>query len=151
MRPRGRLTALVVAMIACGCSVVPLPRSVPVRDQSAREQAWDIKNCRAEAGYRTGYSPTDSPLGNFFQRVFFWGTAGAAVGGLITGLPATVTSTASEGLIAGAGAGGIAGTVGSLGGQARFERAWVACMEEHGYALVPRQADEASLTPTLPR
>ncbi len=97
-----------------------------------------MKDCQAEAGYRTGYSPTDSPLANFFQKVFFWGTAGAAVGGLITGLPASVSSQASEGLIAGAGAGGITGTALSWSGQTRFERAWAACMESRGYTIVPR-------------
>ena len=74
--------------------------------QSAADQDWDIKDCQAEAGYRTGYSPTDSPLANVMQRLFFFGTAGASLGGLVTGFPATVESQATEGLIAGAGAGG---------------------------------------------
>jgi hypothetical protein len=151
--------ALVAALLVCGCSVVPLPQAVAVRDQNAREHAWDIKDCQAEAGYRTGYSSTDSPLANFFQRVFFWGTAGAAVGGLITGLPASVTSTASEGLIAGAGAGGVAGTLQSWSGQRRFERAWIACMEARGYTVAPREerpqslptSDEGSSTWAHPR
>ena len=137
MRRRLTRIAALVALLT-GCSVVPLPKTAATQGQSARDQDWDVRDCQAEAGYRAGYSPTDSPLGNFFQKVFFWGTAGAAVGGLITGLPASVASQASEGLIAGAGAGGITGTVKSWSGQTRFERAWVACMESRGYTVVPR-------------
>jgi hypothetical protein len=144
--------AVVLAMLVSGCSVVPLPRAVAGRDQTVREQAWDLKDCQAEAGYRTGYSPGDSPLANVFQKVFFWGTAGAAIGGLIDGMPVAVTSTASEGLIAGAGAGGIAGTMLSWSGHTRFERAWTACMTARGYTVeaVSRAADGV-LTPTHSR
>jgi hypothetical protein len=120
-----------------GCSVVALPQTIAVRGQGSREQAWDVTDCQAEAGYQTRYSPTDSPLANLFQKVFFWGTAGAAVGGLVTGLPAGEASMATEGLIAGAGAGGIAGTIESISGQTRFERAWTACVEARGYTIVP--------------
>lgn len=144
MRPRlARIVALASVALMTGCSVVPLPKATATRGQSPRDQDWDVKDCQAEAGYQAGYSPTDSPLGNFFQKVFFWGTAGAAVGGLITGLPAAVSSQASEGLIAGAGAGGITGTVQSWSGQRRFERGWVACMESRGYAVVPRASQSS--------
>jgi len=142
--PLARIAALASAALLAGCSVVPLPKSTAARGQSPRDQDWDVKDCQAEAGYRTGYSPTDSPLANFFQKVFFWGTAGAAVGGLITGLPASVSSQASEGLIAGAGAGGITGNALSWSGQTRFERAWAACMESRGYTVAPRDEGEQS-------
>ena len=79
-----------------------------------------MKDCQAEAGYTTHYSPTDSPLGNLFQKVFFWGTAGAALGGTIDGFPVIVdASTASAGLIAGASAGGVTGAALSASGQSR--------------------------------
>jgi hypothetical protein len=143
------IAALASVALVAGCSVVPLPKSIAAQGQSPRDQDWDIKDCQAEAGYQTGYSPTDSPLGNFFQKVFFWGGAGASLGGLITGLPASVTaSQASEGLIAGAGAGGITGTIQSWSGQSRFERAWVACMQSRGYTIVPRE--EAEKSPSVP-
>jgi len=148
--PLARIVALAAAALLAGCSVVPLPKSTAARGQSPRDQDWDVKDCQAEAGYRTGYSPTDSPLANFFQKVFFWGTAGAAVGGLITGLPASVSSQASEGLIAGAGAGGITGTALSWSGQTRFERAWGACMESRGYTVVPRDEGEQSRSAPKP-
>jgi len=148
--PLARIAALASAALLAGCSVVPLPKSTAARGQSPRDQDWDVKDCQAEAGYRTGYSPTDSPLANFFQKVFFWGTAGAAVGGLITGLPASVSSQASEGLIAGAGAGGITGTALSWSGQTRFERAWGACMESRGYTVVPRDEGEQSRSAPKP-
>jgi len=45
-------------------------------------------------------------------------------------------SSASEGLIAGSGAGVIAAGVLGIGGRSRFERAWIACMESRGYAIV---------------
>jgi hypothetical protein len=128
--------------------VVPLPASTPLRGQGSLEQDWDVKNCQAEAGYQTRYSPGDSPFANLVQRVFFWGTSGAAVGGLVTGLPASTASQASEGLIAGAGAGGITGTLLSASGQARFERAWVACMTAHGYEVTPRAG--CARRPTAP-
>ena len=148
--PLARIAALASAALLAGCTVVPLPKSTAARGQSPRDQDWDVKDCQAEAGYRTGYSPTDSPLANFFQKVFFWGTAGAAVGGLITGLPASVSSQASEGLIAGAGAGGITGTALSWSGQTRFERAWGACMESRGYTVVPRDEGEQSRSAPKP-
>jgi len=148
--PLARIAALASAALLAGCSVVPLPKSTAARGQSPRDQDWDVKDCQAEAGYRTGYSPTDSPLANFFQKVFFWGTAGAAVGRLITGLPASVSSQASEGLIAGAGAGGITGTALSWSGQTRFERAWGACMESRGYTVVPRDEGEQSRSAPKP-
>ncbi len=148
--PLARIAALASAALLAGCSVVPLPKSTAARGQSPRDQDWDVKDCQAEAGYRTGYSPTDSPLANFFQKVFFWGTAGAAVGGLITGLPASVSSQASEGLIAGAGAGGITGTALSWSGQTRFERAWGACMESRGYTVVLRDEGEQSRSAPKP-
>ena len=55
-----------------------------------------MKDCQAEAGYRTHYSPTDSPLGNLFQKLFFWGTAGAALGGTIDGFPGIVDAEHGE-------------------------------------------------------
>lgn len=138
MTRRVSAACLVAAAVLSGCSVAsvaPLPQAVAARDQSDRERAWDVWNCKAEAGYDTGYNPTDSPLANFVQKVFFWGTAGAAFGGLITGFPTSVASTASDGLIAGASAGGVTGALVGFGSEARFERAWVACMEAHGYAV----------------
>jgi hypothetical protein len=137
------LLALLVAAALAGCSVVPLPASTALRGQGAREHEWDVQNCQAEAAYQAHYSPTDSPLANWFQKVFFWGTAGASLGGLITGFPSVVASSgastagsqATEGLIAGAGAGGITGTLDSVSGHERFARAWGECMSAHGYAV----------------
>ena len=142
-RASGLTAALVVACSwAAGCSVVPLPVSFAERGQQTREHYWDVSNCAAEASYQTGYNPSDSPMANWFQKMFFWGTAGAALGGLITGIPSTICGPATDGLIAGAGAGGIAGTVQSLSGHERFERAWTACMQAHGYTVAPRAAAE---------
>jgi hypothetical protein len=147
---RRELAGLGLALLLAGCSaaavasvtslgsVTPLPRVTALRGQSARDQAWDINDCQAEAGYQTSYSPADSPLGNLSQKLFFGGTAGAALGGVVGGLPATVgSSEASTGLIAGASAGAAAGAALGLSGQARYERAWAACIEARGYAIVP--------------
>ena len=144
------VAALGLGALLAGCSVVPLPRMTAAESQSAREQEWDTKDCQAEAGEHTSYSPTDSPLGNFVQKLFFWGTAGASVGGLVTGLPTSVSSQASEGLIAGAGAGGIVGATRSMSGQTRFEHAWVACMEARGYAGPSREQLEQSTSDVSP-
>jgi len=142
---RAALAGLAALLAGCSlASVAPLPAVTALRGQSPRDRDWDVTDCQAEAGNRAGYSPSDSPLANFFQRVFFWGTAGAALGGLVTGLPASVSSQASEGLIAGAGAGGITGGIRSWSGQTRFERTWVACMEARGYAVTPGAPPEQS-------
>jgi hypothetical protein len=140
------ITVLLVTALLSGCSVVPLPKTVGARDQSRREQQWDIADCKAEMGYQTGYSPTDSPLANWFQRLFFWSAAGAATGGTIMLFPAAagasvtgatfISSPIGEAIVAGAGAGAITGTMLSLSGQPRFERAWIACMESRGYTIV---------------
>ncbi len=148
VRPRLRVIAFLgLVAFVTGCSVVPLPKTMAGRGQTPRDQEWDVKDCQTEMGYQTGYSPKDSPLANWFQRMFFWATTGAAVGGTVMLFPAaagasvfspTVTSPASEAVIAGAGAGGITGTALSWSGQKRFERAWVACMESRGYTIAPR-------------
>jgi hypothetical protein len=146
----GAVIAVAAAALLAGCasgsleplrllgSVTRLPPVVALENQSASDQEWDVKDCQAEAGYRTHYSPTDSPVGNLFQKIFFWGTAGAAVGGTINGFPGIVdASTPSVGLIAGASAGGVTGAALSASGQSRYERAWAACMRSRGYALDP--------------
>jgi hypothetical protein len=148
-----------VALIA-GCSVVPLPKSMAVRGQTPREQDWDVKDCQAEAGYQTGYSPTDSPLANWFQRLFFWGTAGAATGigvmtipagaGVTVSGPTLMSSPAGEAMVAGAGAGAITGTALSWSGQQRFERTWMACMESRGYTVVQPQENAEPLQTMKP-
>jgi len=128
-------------------SVTPLPPVVALQGQNPRDQEWDVKDCQAEAGYKTNYSPTDSPLGNLFQKLFFWGTAGAALGGTVDGFPTVVASTvlpssqASTGLIVGASTGGAVGAAASLRGQPPYERAWAACIESRGYAVAPRGAE----------
>jgi hypothetical protein len=88
-------------------------------------------------GYRLDYNGDDSEGLNVARHIFTLGVAGAALGGVATGFsPATATGSASEGLIAGSGAGVIAGGVLGIGGRSRFERAWIACMESRGYAIV---------------
>jgi hypothetical protein len=141
-------SALGAALLAAGCasspidaarsfaSVQPLPSVTALDGQKASDQEWDIKDCQAEAGYRTNYSPTDSPMANLFQKLFFWGTAGAAVGGTIDGFPYIVDqSTASTGLLVGASTGGATGAALSIGGQSHYERAWAACMRAKGYGV----------------
>jgi len=150
---------LVAVSLVAGCTVVPLPRTMAERDQGPREQDWDVKNCEAEAGYQTGYSPADSPLLNWFQRLFFWSTAGAATGlgvmtvaagaGATVSGPAFMASPVGDAIVAGAGAGAITGTVLSWSGQQRFERAWIACMQAHGYTIVRTEEHAPNPPPAL--
>ncbi|HEY7653717.1 MAG TPA: hypothetical protein VIG07_12935 [Methylomirabilota bacterium] len=139
MTGRAGLT-LAAAVLVSGCAVAKLPEATALQGQTSTRQRLDIADCKAEVGYRTNYNGDDSALANAIRNVFFFGTSGAAVGGLVTGLPITTESTASEGLIAGAGAGAIAGGAVSadpgLGGFSRFEREWIACMESRGYRVV---------------
>lgn len=134
----GRVAGLVLAaaLAASGCGSTRVPETVAAREQTATRHRLDIADCKAEVGYRTNYNADVSPAGNVLRNLFTLGTAGAAVGGLVTGLPASTVSDASEGLIAGAGAGGIAGGVVGIHGRSRFEREWVACMESRGYTVV---------------
>jgi hypothetical protein len=141
----GRIAVLAAVALIAGCSVVPLPKTMALRGQEPREQDWDVKDCQAEAGYQAGYSPTDSPLANWFQKLFFWGAAGAATGigvmavaagaGATVSGPTFISSPAGQAVVAGAGAGALTGTVLSWSGQKRFEQAWATCMESHGYAV----------------
>jgi hypothetical protein len=155
---RAAVIAVAAAALLAGCasgtlesvrslgSVTRLPSVVALQGQSVSDREWDVKDCQAEAGYRTHYSPTDSPLGNLSQKLFFWGTAGAALGGTIDGFPTIVdASTASTGLIVGASVGGVAGAALSVSGQSRYERAWAACVRARGYAL------DAEARPSPPR
>ena len=137
MAGRAAVLALVAALLAAGCSVARLPETAAARDQSATQHRLDVADCKAEVGYRYNYNGDDSPLANALRNVFVLGTSGAALGGFITGLPPNVAaSTASDGLIAGAGAGGIAGGAISVSGYSRFEREWIVCMESRGYRIV---------------
>jgi hypothetical protein len=120
--------------------VAKLPSTIALQAQTPVQQRLDTIDCKAEMGSRTNYNGDDSPLANFLRNVFVLGTGGAAVGGLVTGLPVSTESTATEGLIAGAGAGGLAGGGISLSARSRFERAWIACMESRGYAIVAPSA-----------
>jgi hypothetical protein len=154
---RAALAASLIAVVG-GCatgplasftSVTPLPTVMALQGQSPRDQEWDVKDCQAEAGYRTDYSPTDSPFANLVRRVFFWGTAGAAVGGTVDGFPTVVdASEASTGLIAGASAGGAVGAASSWAGQSRYEREWIACMLSRGYAIAPPGAEAPAAPPS---
>jgi len=128
--------ALTAAVLVAGCAVTRMPEVAATREQTPTQHRLDVADCKAEVGYRLDYNGEDSPLANTLRRVFTLGAAGAAVGGLITGLPATTASTASDGLIAGAGAGGIGGLALSAHGSSPFERAWIACMESRGYRIV---------------
>jgi hypothetical protein len=130
--------ALAVALLAPGCAVARLPDVAALREQTPEQQRLDVADCKAEVAYRTNYNGDESQLANALRNVFVLGTSGAAVGGLFTGFPAVGPSDATEGLIAGAGAGGVAGTAVSVGGFSRFERAWIACMESRGYRVVAR-------------
>jgi hypothetical protein len=137
MAGRAAVLALAAALLAPGCSVARLPETAAARDQSATQHRLDVADCKAEVGYRHNYNGDDSPLANALRNVFVLGTSGAALGGFITGLPPNVAaSTASDGLIAGAGAGGIAGGAISVSGYSRFQREWIACMESRGYRIV---------------
>ena len=134
----GRATSLplAAALLVAGCAVAKLPSTIALRDQTPTQQRLDTIDCKAEMGSRTNYNGDESPLANFLRNVFVLGTGGAAVGGLVTGLPVSTESTASEGLIAGSGAGALAGGGISVSGRSRFEREWIACMQSRGYAIV---------------
>jgi hypothetical protein len=137
MSGRAAALLLAVALAASGCGATKLPPPTALRDQTATQQRLDAIDCRAEMGSRLDYNGDDSEALNVLRHVFTLGAAGAAVGGVATGFsPATGVSSASEGLIAGSGAGVIAGGVLGIGGRSRFERAWIACMESRGYAIV---------------
>jgi hypothetical protein len=136
MTGRAAALALVAALLGAGCAVARLPETASTREQTETQHRLDVADCKAEVGYRHNYNGDDSPLANAIRNVFVLGTSGAALGGLVTGLPMSTASTATEGLIAGAGAGGIAGGAISVSGQPRFEREWIACMESRGYRIV---------------
>ena len=137
MSPRAAALGLLAALAAAGCGATKLPPTAALREQTATQQRLDTIDCRAEVGYRLDYNGDDSEALNVARHVFTLGVAGAALGGVATGFsPATATGSASEGLIAGSGAGVIAGGVLGIGGRSRFERAWIACMESRGYAIV---------------
>ncbi|MBI3031429.1 MAG: hypothetical protein HYY64_18165 [Candidatus Rokubacteria bacterium] len=137
-----RAASLLLVPLAAGCALAPLPAVTALKGQDPSDQEWDAKECRWEAQRVSDYDPNHSPAANFIQDIFFWGTAGAAVGGTITGLPATTASEATEGLIAGAGAGSIAGGVEGFRGRRGFERAFRACMESRGYTVAAAETKE---------
>jgi hypothetical protein len=145
-----RVVALALAGALGGCalasarqvaSVTPLPRATPLRDQPEAEQKWDEWECREQVRERTAYNTYDSPMANVLQKLFFWGTAGASVGGLFTGMPVGTDPQLTDGVIAGVSAGGVVGAGQIWEGQTRYERVWVECMQARGYAVAPPGAD----------
>jgi hypothetical protein len=131
--------ALALAALLAGCTVAPLPRTQALREQGPRDQKWDVQECREDAEDASGYDSANSPGANLLAKLFFWSTAGAALGGTVTGLPTSVDSQATEGLIAGAGAGAIAGGAhGWMSPRSRFEQAYAQCMEGRGYRILPK-------------
>jgi hypothetical protein len=88
--------------LAAGCAVVPLPEAVAFQGPTAKDPEWDAWGCAREMAHRNGYNPVDSPAATIFRGVFVFGTAGAAVGGLVTGIPASAAGPATDGRIAGA-------------------------------------------------
>jgi hypothetical protein len=143
MGRRAALVLLAAALTLAGCAtthravhVGTLPPTAAGREQTPTQHRLDSIDCKAEMGVATNYNGDDSPLANALRNVFMLGASGAALGGLVTGLPVSTESTATEGLIAGAGAGAIAGGALSINGRSRFERAYLACMESRGYRLV---------------
>ena len=134
---------LLAGLLLAGCAttsrvvhVGKLPPTAAAQEQSPTQHRLDSIDCKAEMGVATNYNGDDSPLANVLRNVFVLGTSGAALGGLVTGLPVSTESTATDGLIAGSGAGAIVGGAISVNGRTRFERAYVACMEGRGYRLV---------------
>jgi hypothetical protein len=137
MSPRAAALGLLAALAAAGCGATKLPPTAALREQTVTQQRLDTIDCRADVGYRLDYNGDDSEALNVLRHVFTLGAAGAAVGGVASGFsPAAGVSSGSEGLIAGSGAGVVAGGVLGIGGRSRFERAWIACMESRGYAIV---------------
>ena len=136
MAGRAASLPLAAALLVAGCAVAKLPSTIALRDQTPTQQRLDAIDCKAEMGYRTNYNGDESPLANFFRNVFVLGTGGAALGGVATGLSPAASASTSEGLIAGGGAGSLAGGGIGVGGHRRFERAWIACMESRGYRVV---------------
>ena len=130
------MLALAAALLAAGCTVARLPDAVAAREQTAIQHRLDIADCKAEVGYRTNYNGDHSPLANGLRNVFTLAASGAALGGFVTGFPATIGAETSWGVVAGAGAGTLAGGAVSWSGSSRFERAWIACMESRGYHVV---------------
>jgi hypothetical protein len=129
---------LAAALLATGCAVARLPDALATGEQTPTQRRLDIADCKAEVGYRTNYNGDHSPLVNGLRNAFTLGVSGAALGGLVTGFPGVIASGTdpSWGLIAGAGAGGLAGGGISWSASSRFEREWIACMESRGYHVV---------------
>ncbi|HEU4440006.1 MAG TPA: hypothetical protein VFT36_12205 [Methylomirabilota bacterium] len=143
MAPRAACLLLAAALGLAGCAetrrvvhVGALPATAAGPQRTETQHRLDAIDCKAEMGVATNYNGDESPLANFLRNVFTLGAGGAALGGLVTGLPVSTESTATEGLIAGAGAGAIAGGAWSVNARGRFERAYVACMESRGYRVV---------------
>ena len=136
MSPRAAALGLLAALAAAGCGATKLPPTAALREQTATQQRLDTIDCRAEVGYRLDYNGDDSEAVYVLRHVFVLGTAGAAVAGVATATATASTTAISDALIAGGGAGGVAGTALGIGGRSRFERAWIACMESRGYAIV---------------
>jgi len=110
MGGRTALVLLAAALALAGCAttkrvvhVGKLPPTTAVQDQSETRHRLDAIDCKAEMGVATNYNGDDSPLANALRNIFVLGTSGAALGGLVTGLPASTESTTARATAAWAG------------------------------------------------
>jgi hypothetical protein len=134
--PRG-VSLVALALAVAGCAATPLPAARPLRDQSARDLAWDSRTCAWAAQDASGYDRELSPGENGVVNVFVHGRAGGpaardgdAVGAAaLENIAATVDASAAGRPALG------------QGGRKRFDQVYEQCMTRRGYELSRRSAE----------
>ena len=123
------VSLVALALAVSGCAGTPLPSARPLRDQSARELAWDSRTCTWAAQDASGYdrelSPGENGVVNFFVHGRVGGPA-ARDGDGLENVAATVDASAAGRPALG------------RGGRKTFDRVYAQCMTRRGYELSSR-------------
>jgi len=128
------VSLVALALAVAGCAGTPLPSARPLRDQSARELAWDSRTCTWAAQDASGYDRELSPGENGVVNFFVHGRVGWPAARDGDGVGAAAIESAAATVDASA-----AGrpTLGR-GGRKKFDQVYEQCMTRRGYELSSR-------------
>ena len=131
---------LIAVFLLQACAAATAPQRVvayPAWGQPAEQVNRDTAECEAWARQATGYT---NPAEEGLKKGLTWGVIGGAIGaGIGAAIGAVVGDPgqgAALGAIVGGGAGGVSQGLGGAGDmQGRYERAYMTCMTQRGYAV----------------
>ena len=128
------VSLVALALVVAGCAGTPLPSARPLRDQSARELAWDSRTCAWAAQDASGYDRELSPGENDIVKFFVHWRVGGPAGRDGDGVGAAAIENTAAAVDASAAGRPALGR----GGRKKFDQVYLLCMTRRGYELSRR-------------